>query len=45
MWKTGEIYKADNIGERAEPCSIPTLILKKWEEKLFQLYCVFLLTR
>ena len=35
MWKTGEIYKADKIEERAEPCPIPTSTLKKWEKKLF----------
>ena len=32
IWKTREIYKADKIRERAEPCPIPTLTLKNWEE-------------
>ena len=45
MWKTDKIYKTDKIGERADPCPILMSILKNWEEKLFQLYCVFLPTK
>ena len=45
MWRTGARYKADKIGDRAEPCPTPTSTLKKDEEKLFQRYQVFLSTR
>ena len=45
IWKTGDKYNADRIGERAEPWPTPTSKLKKGEEKLFQKYFVFLLTR
>ena len=45
MWKIGKIYKVNKMGERADSCPIPTSTLKNWEEKLFQLYCVFLLTK
>jgi len=38
-------YKADKIGDRAEPCPTPISTLKKDEEKLFQRYQVFLSTR
>jgi len=33
------------MGERVEPCPKPMSTLKKGEEKLFQRYFVFLLTR
>ena len=33
------------MGDKAEPCPIPTLTLKKEEEKLFQRYFVFLPTK
>ena len=36
MWETGEIYKADKMGERAELCPTLISILKRWEEILFQ---------
>jgi len=42
MWKIGERYKADKMGERAKPCLTPILILQKGEEKLFYKYFVFL---
>ena len=29
IWKIGERYKVERIGERAEPCPTPTLILQK----------------
>jgi len=45
MWKIGNRYNANRIGERAEPWSTPTLILKKGEKKLFQKYLVFCSTR
>ena len=35
IWKTGEIYKADKIGDRAKPWPMPMSTLKRWEEKLF----------
>ena len=38
----GDKYKADKMGERADPWSTPTSTLKKGEEKLFQKYLVFL---
>ena len=41
----GERYNAERIGERAEPCPTPMSTLKKGEEKSFQRYLVFLLTR
>jgi len=45
MWKTGNKYNANRIGERAEPWLTPILTLKKGTEKLFQKYLVFLSTR
>jgi len=30
IWKTREIYKADKIEKRAEPCPTLTLTLKRW---------------
>ena len=45
MWKIGEKYKAERIGERAKPCLTPISTLKKGEEKSFQRYLVFLPTR
>jgi len=45
MCSRGERYKAERMGERAEPCLTPISILKNGEEKLFQKYCVFLPTR
>ena len=44
IWKIGEKYKADRIGDKAEPYTTPILILKKEEEKLFQRYFIFLST-
>ena len=44
-WKTGERYKAKSIGDRAEPCPTPTLMLKEGKIKSFQQYWVFLPTR
>jgi len=41
----GEKYKVNKIGDNTEPCPILTSTLKKEEEKLFQKYFVFLLTR
>jgi len=41
----GEIYKADKMEERAEPCPMLMSTLKNREEKLFQQYHIFLLTR
>jgi len=35
-WKTGERYRAERIGERAESWPTPTLILKEGEIELFQ---------
>jgi len=43
--KIGERYKANKIGDKMELCLIPTSILKRKEEKLFQKYFVFILTR
>ena len=45
IWKMEERYKADKMGDKAEPCPTSTLTLKWWEEKLFQKYFVFLPTR
>jgi len=45
MWKTGNKYNTDRIEEKADPWLTLTSILKKGEEKLFQKYLVFLLTR
>ena len=45
IWKIGAIYKADNIEESVDSCSIPTSVLKKGEMKLFHIYCVFLSIR
>ena len=45
MWRIRARYKADKIGDRAEPCPTPMSTLKRDEEKLFQRYWVFLLTR
>ena len=42
MWKIRVIYKVDKIGDRADPWSIPTSILKKGKTKLFYIYYVFL---
>ena len=36
IWRTEARYKADEMGDRAEPCPTPTLTLKKGEENLFQ---------
>ena len=44
-WKTEERYKAESIGDRAEPFPTPTLKLKEGEIKSFQQYWVFLPTR
>ena len=44
MWRIGERYNTERIGERAKPCPTPISTLKK-EEKLFQRYLVFLPTR
>jgi len=44
IWKIGEKYKADRIGNRAKPYTTSTLILKEEEEKLFQRYFIFLST-
>ena len=41
----GEKYKADNTGDKAEPCLIPKSTLKRKKEKLFQRYFIFLSTR
>ena len=35
-WRIGERYKAERIGESAEPCPMPMLISKKEEMKSFQ---------
>ena len=35
IWKIRARYKANKIGERAEPCPTPMLTLKKGEEKFF----------
>ena len=40
--KIRERYKAESIGERAKPCSIPTSTLQKGNVNLFQRYFVFL---
>ena len=45
MWKIGNRYNANRIGERAKPWPTPTSILKKGEKKLFQKYLVFYFTR
>jgi len=45
IWKTKEKYNTDKIGDRAELCLTPTLTSKRGEEKLFQEYFAFLLTR
>ena len=42
IWRIGDKYKADRIGERANSWPTPILTLKKGEEKLFQKYLVFL---
>ena len=34
MWKIGEKYKTESIGERAESYPTPILTLKKKKEKL-----------
>ena len=36
MWKKGDKYKADRIGERAEPWPTPMFTLKDGKVKLFQ---------
>ena len=36
VWKIRERYKANKIGDKAEPCPTTTSILKKEKEKLFQ---------
>jgi len=41
VWKIGEKYKADKIGDKTEPYLILISILKRKEEKLFQKYFVF----
>ena len=35
MYKKGERYKADRIGERADPLPTPTFTLKVGDEKSF----------
>ena len=35
IWKTGEIYKINKMGERAKPYPIPMSTLKNGEEILF----------
>ena len=45
IWKRGERYKVKRIGERADSWPTPTLILKDREEKSFQKYLAFLLTK
>jgi len=35
MCSRGERYKAERMGERAEPCTTPMSMLKNGEEKLF----------
>jgi len=45
IYNREERYKAKKMEERAEPCPTPISMLKNGEEKLFQKYCVFLLTR
>jgi len=41
----GAKYKADKIEERADSCSTPMSTLKNGNEKLFQKYQVFFLTK
>ena len=45
IWKIRERYKTEKIRERADPYSTLISTLKKGEEKLFQKYLVFLLTK
>ena len=42
IWKIGERYKADKIGDKEEPCLTPMSTLKWDEEKLFKRYFVFI---
>ena len=42
MWNIGAIYKADKMGDKADPYSTPISALNKEEMKLFYIYCVFL---
>jgi len=37
MCRNGERYKADKIGESADPCPTPTLTLKLGEERSFHM--------
>ena len=45
IWKIGERYKVDKIGERTEPWPTPISTLQKREEKSFHKYLVFLSMR
>jgi len=45
IWKTGERYKADRMGDKAEPCPMPISILKEEKGKLLQRYFVLLPTK
>ena len=42
MYRSGEIYNVDKIGESADPWPTPTLILKEGDERLFHKYFVLL---
>jgi len=37
IYKKGERYRADKIGERVDSCPTPTFMLKIGDEKLFHL--------
>ena len=41
----GERYRTDKMGNKADPCPIPTSTLKNGEEKLFHKYWIFLPTK
>jgi len=45
VWRNGARYKAEKIWERANPWPTLMLMLTEEDEKLFQKYFVFLLTR
>ena len=45
IWKMGERYRTDKMGNKADPCPIPTSTLKNGEEKLFHKYWIFLPTK
>jgi len=38
IWKIGERYKADKVGDKTKSYSTPTSKLKNREEKLFERY-------